>query len=151
MQEQQVELIIHIKNHAPIEVLDFTQTMSSFALEYNHHTKTDDFKLYIKEVKSGSIIASLVAIAPNILPFAEHANSIIEFATHLKNAFGRLKGEQNNAQLDVTTLQNLTRLVEPIAKDNNAVMNIQTVNIYGNVNDSFNVNSLDANAIQNNA
>ncbi|WII94690.1 hypothetical protein LU276_06580 [Moraxella haemolytica] len=150
-QENQSELIIHIQNQQPIEVLDFTQSMASFALEYNHHAKTDDFKLYIKEVKSGSIIATLVAIAPTLLPFAEHTNSIIEFATHLKNAFERLKGKPNNATLDATTLNNLSKLVEPVAKDKGATLNIHTVNIYGDVKDSFNVSSLDANAIQNNA
>lgn len=149
--QKSAELIVHIQNTEPIEVLDFTQSMASLALEYNHHSKSDDFKLYIKEVKSGSIIATLVAIAPSLLPFAEHANAMIEFAGHLKNAFGRLKGEQTPAVLDMPSLNNLTRLVEPIAKDRGATLNIHTINIYGNVENSLNVTSLDANAIQNNA
>ncbi|WP_323842930.1 hypothetical protein [Moraxella sp. Pampa] len=147
----QSELIIHINNQHPIEVLDFTQSMASFALEYNHHSKSDDFKLYIKEVKSGSIIATLVAAAPTLLPFAEHANSVIEFATHLKNAFDRLTGKPSDTALDMTSLTNITKLVEPIAKDRGATLNIHTINVYGNVENSFNVTNLDANAIQNNA
>lgn len=149
MQNTQAGLIIHIHNQAPIEVLDFTQSMASFALEYNHHSKSDDFKLYIKEVRSGSIIAHLVAIAPNLIPFAEHANSVIDFANHLKTAFGYLKGENTKAQLDSTSLNNITKLVEPIAKDRGATLNVHTINIYGDVSDSFNIDSKDANAIQN--
>lgn len=147
--ENPAELVVHIQNQAPIELLDFTQTMTSLAVEYNHHSNTDDVKLYIKKVESGSIIATLMASAPALLPFVEHANSVIEFASHLKRVTDYLKGEPvPKPPLDRHTLNNINQIVEPVAKDRGAVINIGTLNVYGNDN-RFSINSTEANAIQN--
>lgn len=140
------ELIIHIKNNHPIELQDFANSMMAISQEYQD-TQPKDCRLYIKEVKSGSIIATLVAGAGVALPLFEHANTMLEFSKNLINILAYLKDGSSEQKTEVSTktLTNINKFVEPIAKDNGSVLYI---NITGD-NNSLSINSTEANAIQN--
>lgn len=149
-------LTIEIKNKTPVELIDLTKSLSSFADEYKRYLGTndiaipaDEIKLYIKEIRTGSIIADLVALAPYGLPFAENANTIMGFSVYLKSAYEYLTGKSTDKpQLERNNYQNLSSFIEPVAKDNGSQINCHTT-INGNVEVTINLTSSEANAAQN--
>lgn len=153
-----VKLTIEIKNKQPVELLDLAQSMISLDDEYRRFLATgeqagkpDEVKLYVKEIRTGSIITELVALAPYSLPFVEHADTVIEYAKHLKTLYDWFSGKSKEKPQGVekTTLQNLSEILEPVAKDNASQINIGAVNIQGDVVVTLNLNSTEANAAQN--
>ena len=73
--EDQTMLTVNIKNRQPVELVDFAQSMISLGAEYSdyiassqNHLVSDEIKLYIKEIRPGSIITELVALAPTLMP-----------------------------------------------------------------------------------
>lgn len=154
--EEVARLTIEIKNSRPVELLELTQSFQSFADEYRRYLLqseeppiADDVKLYIKEIRSGSIITDLVALSAMALPFVENANSIIGFGDHLKKAYDFLTGKsEEKPDLEKTSYENLSRFVEPIAKDNASQINCSTV-VNGTVILNIHLDSPSANAAQN--
>jgi len=156
--DEQSRLTIEIKNDRPVSVVDFTRSFSSIGDQYQRfaHIKKevdalDTAQLFIREIRPGSIIADLIVLAPLALPFAENANTIIDFASHLRTGFYFLLGKlKDRPEFKKKDLQNLSGIVEPVAKDSAAQLNVNTT-INGNVSLVFNFNSIEANAIQNSA
>ena len=149
-------LKIEIKNTKPVELVDLTNSLLSLADEYRRyliaqsgHALADEIKLYVKEIKTGSIITELMAIAPAALPFIEYAMTVIDFSGYVKNAIAYfLEDKGINPSLERRSYENLSRFIEPIAKDNGAQLNWhQTIN--GNPQFVFNVNAVQSNALQN--
>lgn len=150
-------LSIELNNKKPVELTDLTESLLSLSIEYRRFVarRTDVFaeneaKLYIKEIRSGSIIADLIAPAvPLVAPLLEHRESIAEYAKWLKGIFDFYKGSfSEKPKLDKTSYQNLSTFLQPVAKDNGAQLNINNT-VHGGqvVNISF--TSMEANAIQN--
>lgn len=139
------KLIIYIKNQEPIELSDFANSMTALSNEYQAEFGKDH-RLYIHEVRSGSICATLVAGVAVTLPMFEHANSIIEFGRNFMSILRYLRGEQSTKpELTQQTLNNINKFIEPIAKDGGSILNIE---ITGD-NNMLVINSNDANAMQN--
>ena len=156
--DSQIRLVIEIKNRYPVELIDFATSMASIGGEYTkfiasgaNAARPEDVKLFVKEVRTGSIITELVAIAPYAIPFIEHADTIVEYAKHLKTFYDWFSGrsKERPTTIDKTTLQNLSSIVEPVAKDSASQMNVGAVNIQGNLVMHFSLTSLEANAAQN--
>lgn len=83
------------------------------------------------------------------MPFAENANTIIGFSSYLKSAYDYLTGKSpDKLQFEKGNYQNLSSIIEPIAKDKGSQINCNTT-INGNVQVTINLNSLEANAAQN--
>lgn len=156
----EMKLTIEIKNTEPIELMDLTHSLSSLADEYKKFLSrsesvmdTDNIKLYVKEIKTGSIITELTALAPFALPFIEHAATIIKYADYLKGMFEYLLGKTGKPHevIEKQTFQNLTNIIEPVAKDKGSQFNVGAMTVNGNVTVNFSLNSLEANAVQNTA
>jgi hypothetical protein len=152
-------LTIEIKNTQPVELLDLTSSFFSFADEFKRHMVglnepilPTDARFYIKEIKTGSIIADLISYAPSALPFMEHANNILGFAAYLKLAYDFLlsKEKKKPEGIQKINFENLYNIVEPTAKDTSSQFNIFP-KINGNVKMTININNIEANAIQNKA
>lgn len=154
-----VRLIIHIENKQPIELMDLTKSLVSLASQFNDFVKSTanienrEAKLYVKEIKSGSVILDLVEIASKgaiALPFIENVNTIIGFAEYLKKGYTYFLGDKKDKkpELSVKDCNDFSQIVNPIAKDNGSQININTT-INGNVTNVITFNSLQANAIQN--
>lgn len=152
---------IEIKNNQPVDLIDLTNSFSSIGDEYKRYisrisgeelaSTPEEIKLYIKEIRSGSIIADLVAFAAGMIPFLEHSKTVIDFAGYLKGAYDYLLGKaQAKPSLQKINYQNLSNFLEPIAKDTAAQMNCNTT-INGDVTVYLTINSLEANAAQNTA
>lgn len=155
--DEDAKLSIHIQNKNPIELIDLTESLLSLGGEYKRFVQrhsdlyvTSDVKLYVKEMRTGSIWTELVSSAvPLVAPLFENRKSIIEFAKWLKQAYDYFKGSSiEKPQLDKTSYNNLANFLQPVAKDNGSQLNVSnTVNGQQVVN--ININSLEANAIQN--
>lgn len=151
---EEAHLTIEIKNKRPIELGDFTSSLLSLANEFKRKLELEnpeiavaDVRLYIKEVRSGSIVADLVALAPQALQLVSYSNAVVSFYKHIKGAYDYLSGaSENKPDLDRASYENLARIVEPIAKDSGSQLNIGALHgpLY-----YFNVGSQEANAIQN--
>ena len=154
----EAKLTIKIENKKPVELIDFTDSFSSLGNQYYKFlSESEDFslkpetKLYIKEIKSGSIIAELSDLVPLVIPFAENSNSVIEFTGFLKKGFDYFLGktEEKPKEFDLKDCTNFNNIIKPIAKDNgsnvlfNADWNFEGATV------NFIFNSVDANAIQN--
>lgn len=156
--DDKMKLTIEINNKQPVELTDLAQSMMSLADEYRRfladhdaHIEADDVKLYVKEIRTGSIIQELVAIAPYALPFVEHSKTIVEYAKHLKTLYEWFAGKSDTKppSVEKTTLQNLSSIVEPIAKDHGSQANFGAVNVQGDFVVNLNLTSTEANAAQN--
>jgi len=150
-------LIVTIENTQPVELLDMAKSMMSMADDYRAFIRRhdelshdNDVKLFIKEVRRGSIVQELAAIAPLALPFIEHSNSVVEYAKHLKGAFSwLLGGGARPEEVDKSTLKNLSEILDPVAKDLGSKINFDAINVNGDMVLNIHVNSLEANAVQN--
>lgn len=161
-------LTIQYKNTRPLEVGDFADSLYAVANEYKRFvenkagdaTDAPEFRLFVKEMREGSIIAVLealpsfhdMAVTAGVglvaLPSISQVNDIYDFAGHLKVTFDYLlhsvgkKPELNKASLD-----NVNSIVEPTAKDQGSQL---IINVTGNNNVLvLNASSLDTNAVQN--
>lgn len=152
----ETKLTIEIQNRQPVELLDLTNSFMSLADEYRRFVQVqgtvtclDDVRLYIKEIRSGSIITDLVALSAAGLPFAEHAVTILDFSKYMKMAYAFLTGKSNDRPpMAKPNLINLMRFVDPVARDNASQMNISTI-VNGDLNLVLNIGALEANAAQN--
>lgn len=149
-------LTLQIKNESPIELLDLTRSFEAFTEEYGRfvrHSDTDaavsDVRLYVKDLRKGSIVVELIALSPLALPYIENAKTVIEYVKYLKTAYEFLLGKAKaKPDFEKKDLENLSAIVGPIAKDSAAQFNVSTT-INGNVTLNLSMSSLDANAAQN--
>ncbi|MBC7435734.1 MAG: hypothetical protein H7332_06650 [Bdellovibrionales bacterium] len=71
---EEADFTVEVKNVKPVELLDLTNSLTALANEYQRHLHRDhpedsasEVRLYVKEIKSGSIIAGLMAASPQII------------------------------------------------------------------------------------
>lgn len=156
-QAQDIRLVIKIENNRPIELLDLTKSLVSFASQFDSYVvknadskENREAKLYIKEIKSGSVILELIELATvGMIPFIENTNTIIGFAEYCKKAFSFfLKNEGEKPDLKPTDYKEFSTILNPISKDNGSQFNLSTT-INGNVELHINLNSTETNALQN--
>ena len=107
-------------------------------------------ELFIKEVRSGSIIVDLVAQAIPIVPLFWQGGSIVEWMGCAKATIEWLLGTLDKPSQEVTKqdLKQWSNILEPIAKDHGSQLNF-TVSSGGQVVNQFFINSEQANAAQN--
>lgn len=154
---QDAKLVLEIKNRKPIELTDLTRSLNALADEYRRKlairesvVDAENIKLYVKEIRSGSIITELVALAPYALPLIDNTKTIFEYAEHLKSLYDFLLGKaESPTVIEKSTLQNLSDIIEPVAKDGGSQLNIAAMNINAPVTFNFTIGSIEANAAQN--
>ncbi|MCT3817874.1 hypothetical protein HZQ56_18225 [Elizabethkingia anophelis] len=151
-------LIITIKNVNPIEITDFTNSFNALGEEYYKFlSESDNYrlskttKLYVKEIRSGSIITELTDLVPMVLPFLENTNSVIDFTSFLKKGYDYFLGKSKDKpkEFDLKDCNNFNNIIKPIAKDNGSQINFIGDVGFGDITINFNFNSQEANAIQN--
>lgn len=167
---EEVKLTIHIENKAPIELSDLASSFQAMADEFEAFASKDpdvrypgEAKLFIKEIRHGSVIADLINYAPIVIPGAVAAvatavaagkpvveaigqiNTVVKFAEHLKTGMEALfKGTKDKGKLEKGTLKNVSEILRPVAADPDAKINISTTNIHnGNIYTTINYNAPD--------
>ncbi len=154
---QDIRLIIKIENTKPIELFDLTKSLVSIATQFETYVEKNadskegrEAKLYVKEIKSGSVIFELIELASIcVLPFIENVNTIFGFAEYFKKTINFfLHNEGKKPDLSPTDYRELSTILTPVAKDNGSQFNLSTT-INGNVELHINLNSTETNALQN--
>lgn len=153
----EISLRVEIKNKKPLELTELTKSFVGIANQYNtyaeKHATTEverEARLYVKEIKSGSVILDLMEIASvGVIPFLENTNTIIGFADYCKTAITAfLTKSEEMEKYSVADCKDFSAIVNPIAKDNGAQFNMST-NVNGVLNQYVFLDSKDSNALQN--
>lgn len=154
----EAKLTIKIENTKPIEITDFTEAFESLGNQYykflsesEHFKLSKETKLYVKEIRTGSIITELTDMVPAIIPFVEYSNSVIEFTNYLKSAYDYFAGKvsERPKEFDLKDCNNLSNVIKPVAKDNGSNITFTGDFNFGDVTINMNLSSVEANAIQN--
>ncbi|ELT50575.1 hypothetical protein F9K88_10335 [Brucella intermedia] len=160
MEKDETILRIEFRNSKPVELLDLTASfmaLGDYFKDYANQTtgdpQRDNLKLYVKEIKSGSLIADMVALAEQAEWILEHKAVLAGFVANANDLVGYFLGkDESKTKFDPSIKQakQIAQFVEPVAKDfgsqlNMTVMEGGVVNVY----QSFNIGGLEANAVQN--
>jgi hypothetical protein len=154
----EARLTIHFENKSPIELIDFTESFEALGNEYYKFlSESDDFrlktetKLYVKEIRNGSVIAVLSDLVPAVIPFVENSNSVIEFTKFLKKGYEYFLGNttEKPKDFDIKDCNNFNNIIKPVAKDNGSNIVFTGDFNFGEVTVNLNYSSQEANAIQN--
>lgn len=160
LQDKEIKLVIAIHNKKPIELLELTKSLVAFANQFDNYVSINgerkedrQAKLYVKEIRSGSVIFELVEFASKTaIPFLENASTIIGFSGHLKQAYDFIMGKpvksDNPTIFTNSEYKDLSQIVNPVANDNGSQINISAT-INNHIENQFIINSHDANAVQN--
>jgi hypothetical protein len=99
-------LQLNIDNKQDIDLQDFNNAVQSLGNQYYSYLKATNkkeikntHKLYIKEVRKGSIIVELCEKAPELLPII--TPSIVEFGTYIVNTMDWLTGKSKDKKYDL--------------------------------------------------
>jgi hypothetical protein len=149
-------------NTRPIELLDLTSSLlaigeqfQEYAREKGEGTAGDDYRLYVREIRTGSIIIDLIAYATQPQMLAPLAPVLIDFTKELGDWFDLFKGVKDAKDIKEMVLgkskkdlQLIANIVEPAAKDPGSGINIAAAAGAVIVVNST-INSTEANAGQN--
>jgi len=143
-------LVIEYKNKDPLEVTDFANSLFAVANEFKHYSETvergseaeiPDFRLFVKEMKEGSIIAVLEAYAvthplaatvAGTVTAVKGVNEIVKFGDHLKTAYNSLLNPApKKPELTKSSLDNVDAIFRPTSKDDGSHI---VINVTGNDN-----------------
>lgn len=152
-----IRLVIKIDNKNPVELMDLTKSLVALASQFNTYVAKNgdskenrEAKLFVKEIKTGSIILDLIEVATvGALPFLENVNTIVGFAEYVKSAVTWfLNGDGESPEFSSKDCSDFSQIVNPVANDRASQLNVSTT-INGNVTNYLMLSSRDANALQN--
>lgn len=151
------KLEITINNTVPVELTGLTMALLGVSQQYQRFIENEataqcraGSELFIKEVRSGSIIVELVAQTLPVVPLFWQGGSLLEWANHAKSVMEWLNGKRAQPPKSVTKqdLRQWHNILEPVAKDRGAQMNF-SVSEGSQVTNQFFITSEGANAAQN--
>ncbi len=150
-------LVLTISHDGPIELIRLADSLSAVASAFtrfadrNHVAiNGDDVRLYVKEIRSGSIVVELMALAATVPMVIDQARSVLDFARFLSETIRYFRGEVVSLPAEATTkdAQDLKQLLAPVAADPKASLQI-IASDNSTVHVTVNINSDQANAVQN--
>ena len=151
------KLEITINNEKPVVLADLTLALLGVGQQFERFIENETneqhqvgAELFIKDVRSGSIIVELVAQVMPVVPLLWQGGSLLEWVNHAKSVIEWLNGKLANPPKDLTKndLKQWNNILEPVAKDSGSQMNF-TVSQGGQVINQVFINSEQANAAQN--
>lgn len=165
-------IVVKIDNRQPVELVDFTRSLFSLADQFKRDAAFSegselDVKLYVKELRPGSIIAELVPLVeqammvatPVAAAVAAHGPEVVDTVRKFVENFQAIKawlvdGGAKPEIAEEKRVENFSNIVGPIAKDTGATIHIS---VHGannapiTVEPTIIISSLEANAGQNRA
>jgi hypothetical protein len=126
------------------------QDFEEFSNENSGDPIPGNLRLYVREMRSGSIIADLMPLGEQISWVLDHKDILGAFVAHLNELAGYfLKGEIG-APPTRQEAERLSQILEPVSKDSSAQYNIQASDSAKvEIHNHFHVGFVEANAIQN--
>ena len=151
-----VRLTLDFENSKPVELLDLAASFGALGEEYAEFVHRRGFdpqagnvRLYISELRSGSIIAELKALADQSSFILEHADVFAAFVANLKELVDFFMGAAiGKPEVTKQQAERVHQFLEPVAKDGGSQL---FVNVSGAVSGDvrIEINSVQANAVQN--
>jgi hypothetical protein len=151
------KLQVTINNEKPVVLVDLTMALLGVSQQFERFVESETneqhqigSELYIKEVRSGSIIVELITVAAPVVPLLWTGGSLKEWVDYAKSTVEWLTGKLKDPPKEVTKqdLKQWKNILEPVAKDGGSQMNF-SVSDGGVVINQYFVNSVQANAAQN--
>lgn len=153
-------LTVRIENSQPVELASLTESLQAFANAHSRFAEErgvaingDAVRLYIREIRTGSIIIDLMALAANVPIFPDQIKSLVDYAKFISESLKFFKGDAPTEPtgLKPRDVEDLTKFLTPVANDTRGTLHL-TAGTVGTVNVvNYNVTSTEANAIQNRA
>ncbi len=164
--------VLKLDNRHPVALDDLSlsfgalgQAFQDYLLSEGLAPPAEGVRLYVHELRTGSIIASFQAIADQArLVFGEHgvidtlrsaydaAEKLAPFATHLNDIIQFfLSGKTEEKPPTKKEAEQVINFMEPLARDQGSAMTMQFNGGTNSVNLHFHYNSEQANAVQNSA
>jgi hypothetical protein len=157
-----LELTVHLKNSKPVELVDLGLSFDALGELYAEFVHLKGFeplagnaRLYIVGLRSGSIIASLKGVVDQASFLVDHLEVLAAFLSNVNDLINYFTVQESSksteAAITRAEAQQLSKIVEPVAKDGGAqiVFEIKGNTAPVTVNNII-VTSERANAIQNN-
>ncbi|MEW5885550.1 MAG: hypothetical protein AB1735_02455 [Pseudomonadota bacterium] len=150
-------LEITINNQKPVVLTDLTLALLGVGQQFERFIENETqaqqqvgAELYIKDVRSGSIVVELVAQFMPVVPLLWQGGSLLEWVKHAQWVIEWLNGKLTHPPKDLSKsdLRQWSNILEPVAKDGAAQMNF-TVAQGGRVVNQFIISSEQASAAQN--
>lgn len=127
------KITLEIKNTQPVELMDLANCLLSLGDEYrrfiasaepNGIDENKELKLYVEEVRKGSILVDLVVIGTTMYT-QESFSSLFEFINFIKTLFDYLqaKTEKPAQPLEAKTLKNAKNITDIVVKDSKGSIN----------------------------
>lgn len=150
--DEKQKLEIRFENDKPVSLDDMTTALFSVGQQYarfveaatsaGHAPSTD---LYVKEVRTGSLVFDVVAHTMPIIPLVWEGGSLSEWVTVAKETWDWFLNRRNTPPIDVSKqdLQQWNSIIEPVAKDNSSQL-IFNVSENGSVTNNFTISASEA-------
>ncbi len=151
------KLEITINNSKPVELAGLTLSLLNVSFLYEKFIEGESAtemgassELYIREVRSGSIVVELMTQSLPLVPLLWEGGGLTQWVDYIKSTADWLTGKLSAPPRDQSKkeLNALHSIVDPVARDNAAQMNIM-VSDRGTVINQFILDSEQANALQN--
>nr|WP_064245335.1 hypothetical protein [Rhizobium leguminosarum]OAP96880.1 hypothetical protein A4U53_11890 [Rhizobium leguminosarum] len=160
MEQDDSVLRINFNNTKPIELVDLTVSFTALAESFKDYANThtadphpDNLRLYVKEIRSGSVIADLIAVAQQAQWIMEHAEVFAGFVASTNDLVNFFLGRETLAPTAAPTTRQakyIAQFVEPVAKDFGSQMNMNVMEGgIVHVHNHFQIGGMEANALQN--
>ena len=141
----------------PVELADLSTSLGALAHQHERFADKlgatingDRIRLYVKEIRPGSIIVELLALAQTAAPLVDAVNTVVPFAKNVSELLGFAVG-RTPAPPDGTTpkdARDLSEFIKPVAGDLGSSMVIQARD-NARVEVNVHIDSNQANAAQN--
>lgn len=147
---------IVIRNSEPIELLDFTASLTGIAREHEAQVRAstpkvslDETRLLIVDVRKGSIILELLPVLAPFVSTAEVTNTAIAFVENMKAAVTQLRQPGGRIE-DATTnqLKNMNDTVRLVTADADGELSIAARYKSGDVIQEVIIDKKDAKVIE---
>jgi hypothetical protein len=156
----ELELTVRLINTKPIELVDLGQSFEALGELYSEFVHSKDYdliagnaRLYLIDLRSGSIVATLKGLLDQASFLLDHLDVLSGFLANVNDLIKFFTVQEPSKDLTITRTEalQLSRIIEPVAKDGGAKLVFE---IRGNtapvtINNII-VTSERANAIQNN-
>jgi len=119
-----------LNNIRPVELLDLTRSLLALSEQYRRFAddhvgaSSQDYRLYVREVRPGSITIDLITYATQPQILAPFAPVLIEYTKELGDWFDFFKGVKDAKDIkemllgkSKKDLQQISDIIEPAAKD----------------------------------
>lgn len=149
-------LTITLKNQRPVELLDLTASLHALGEQYGEfvHSRgydplADNVRLYVTELRTGSIIAELKAMAEQSSLVLKHAEVFVAFLANFNDIINFFLAMSRPATRPVSRgdAEQVAQILEPVAKDQGSQLFLE---VKGDVTINYHYTSDQAGIAQNN-